>query len=211
MCCLAVLFIATAAMAQDTSDAKSTKLLDEVEKKFANYKNVVFTYKGNIKNKRSNTDMDIQGDAKLSGELYNVNYMGVTYISDGTKQYVINREDEQVTVSTVEGNSSIITPSNIFSFYNDGYVKQWGEMKDAGGRKIQYIKLTPIKSDVDHKQVMLGIDVNTKHIYNVIITENSDTMITFVLKSLKTDQPLAKNTFGFDAKDYPDFNVEVLD
>ncbi len=209
---LLLIFLASCFIqAQDASDQKSEKLLNEVATKLKGYENIAFTYKGNFKNSRSGVDMDIQGDARVSGEKYNVNYMGNTYLFDGARQYVINREDEQVTISKAEGSDSMILPSNFFTFYNKGYSKIWDIEKNEGGRKIQYIKLIPIKSDADYKKVLLGIDTMTKHIYNVIITEKSGTMVTFTLKSLKTDEPLAKNTFSFDKSDYPDYDIEVLD
>jgi hypothetical protein len=197
--------------AQNNSDQMSSKLLNEVSTKLKGYSNLVFTYKGNFKNVKSGVDMNLQGDAKISGEKYNVKYKGITYLFDGEKQYVINREDKQVDISSASGSDLEISPSNIFTFYDNGYNKVWDEEKNEGGRRIQYIKLIPIKYDADYKKVMLGIDTVTKHIYNVIITEKSGTVVTFTLKSLKTDQPLAANTFTFDKSDYPDYQVEILD
>ncbi|OUS20115.1 hypothetical protein A9Q93_01815 [Nonlabens dokdonensis] len=208
---LSVFMIFAFAKAVTAQDAKADKLLDEVAQKFKSYDNVSFTYKGNFKNSKTGTDMDVQGDAKMAGEKYNVNFMGTTYIFDGTKQYAINTEDQQVTISTVtnDGNQ-MITPSNILTFYEKGYVKKWDILQNEGGRKIQFIKLTPIKSDSEYKNVLLGIDVNTKHINKAIITENSGTVATFKLMSLKTNEPLPKNSFSYDPKQYKNWTVEEM-
>jgi outer membrane lipoprotein-sorting protein len=193
-----------------SQDAKADKLLSEVAKKFKSYENLSFVYKGNFKNVKSGIDTDIQGDATLSGKKYNVNYLGTTYLYDGDRQYIINREDEQVTISKPSNDANAISPSNILSFYEKGYTKKWDIEQNIKGRSIQYVRLIPIKSDTDYKNVLLGIDVNTKHIYNVIITENSGTVITFTLKSLKVNEPLAKSCFNFDASDYKEFDIERL-
>jgi outer membrane lipoprotein-sorting protein len=194
-----------------SQDAKADQLLSEVAKKFKGYDNLSFVYKGNFKNSKNGIDTDIQGDATLSGQNYNVNYLGTTYLFDGDKQYIINREDEQVTISKPSSDDNAITPSNILSFYEKGYIKNWDIEQNVKGRNIQFVRLTPIKSDTDYKNVLIGIDVNTKHIYNVIITEKSGTVITFTLKSLKINQPLPKSCFNFDATDYEDFDIERLD
>ncbi len=207
---LSVVMCFAFAKAGYSQDAKADKLLGEVAKKFKSYENLSFVYKGNFKNVKSGIDTDIQGDATLSGQKYNVNYLGTTYLFDGDRQYIINREDEQVTISKPSNDANAISPSNILSFYEKGYTKKWDIEQNIKGRSIQYVRLIPIKSDTDYKNVLLGIDVNTRHIYNVIITENSGTVITFTLKSLKVNEPLAKSCFSFDPSDYKEFDIERL-
>ncbi|MGJ8684789.1 MAG: LolA family protein [Nonlabens sp.] len=206
---IVLLSIASIGYAQDV---KADKLLKEVASKFKSYDNVIFNYKGNLQNAKSQLNMDVQGEATLSGENYNVEFMGSTYIYNGSKLYVVNREDEQVTISTqTDSDEGLISPTNILTFYEKGYRAEWDIEQNVRGRKIQYIKLTPIKSNSEYKQVLLGIDINTKHIYNAIVTENSGTKATFTLLSLKTNQPLAKKCFNFDPKDYDGWDIENLD
>ncbi|MFT7285802.1 LolA family protein [Nonlabens sp.] len=208
---LSVCMVFAFAKAVTAQDTKANKLLSEVAQKFKSYDNVAFTYKGNFRNPKTGTDMDVQGDAKMSGKKYNVNFLGTTYIFDGEKQYAINPEDEQVTISKVnKDGSEMITPSNILTFYEKGYSKKWDIIQNEGGRKIQFIKLTPIKSTSEYKSILLGIDVNTKHIYKAIIKENSGTTATFTLKSLKTNEPLPKNSFNFDAAAYKNWVIQEM-
>lgn len=197
------------AKATTAQSSKADALLKEVTAKYKSYNNLTFTYKANLKNDKAKQNMDIQGDAILSGQKYNVNFMGSTLIFDGNKLYNINREDEQVTISS-QNNEMGISPTNILNFYEKGYNRSWDKEENMRGRKIQYIKLIPIKSDSEYKQVMLGIDVNTKHIYNAIITERSGTVITFTMSSLKTNTTIPKSSFSFNAKDYNGWDIERL-
>ncbi|WP_124980804.1 LolA family protein [Nonlabens xiamenensis] len=210
---LAFFMVFAFAKAVQAQDVKADKLLQDVATKFKSYDNVSFTYKGNLKNNKSNLDMDIQGEAKLSGQKYNVNYLGTTYLYNGSKQYIINNEDEQVTVSTPSNDGNeVITPSNILTFYEKGYTKKMDIVQNLDGRKLQFVKLTPIKSNSEYKHVLLGIDVNTKHIYRAIITENkTGTVATFTLKSFKTNEPLPKNSFVFDSDQYEGWEIDELD
>ena len=131
---------------------QASKLLDEVAAKYKGYDNVTFTYKGNLKNAKANFDTDLQGEAKLSGNKYNATYNGTTYMYDGRKLYTINREDEQVTIATQNNDGSdMINPSNIMTFYQKGYNKELDIVQNVKGRKIQYVKLTPIKSGSDSR------------------------------------------------------------
>lgn len=189
---------------------KANDLLKEVTAKYKSYNNLTFNYKANLRNDKAKQNMDIQGDATLSGEKYNVTFMGSTLIYDGVKLYNINREDEQVTISSQSKNDMGISPSNILTFYEKGYTPTWDIEQNVRGRKVQYIKLVPIKSDSDYKQVLLGIDINTKHIYNAIITERSGTVITFTMSSLKTNTTIPKSSFSFNAKDYSGWDIERI-
>lgn len=189
---------------------KADALLKEVTAKYKSYQNMTFTYKANLRNEKAQQNMDIQGDAILSGEKYRVTFMGSTLVYDGSKLYNINREDEQVTISSENNTGMGISPSNILTFYEKGYTRTWDIEQNVRGRKIQYIKLIPIKSDSDYKKVLLGIDINTKHIYNAIITERSGTVITFTMSSLKNNTTIPKSSFSFNAKDYAGWDIERL-
>ena len=61
------------------------------------------------------------------------------------------------------------------------------------------------------QNILLGIDSQTKHIYNLIQTQDNDTKITITVKSFKTDQELAKNLFTFEEARYEDFYINRLD
>lgn len=210
---IVTLIIVCIGLISHAQDNKAKSLLKEVAQKFKSYENVVFTYKGNFKNTSNQMDMDVQGKATLSGEKYHVSFLGSTYIFDGKKQYVINEEDEQITIATQDDSEDqLITPSNILTFYEKGYTASWDIEQNVRGRKIQYIKLLPIKSDSEYEKVLLGIDSATNHIYNAIITEkHSGSVATFTLLTLKVNQPLAPSTFTFNAAAYDGWDIESLD
>ncbi|MDP5101470.1 MAG: outer membrane lipoprotein carrier protein LolA [Nonlabens sp.] len=198
------------AIPAQAQSSKADALLKEVTAKYKSYNNLTFNYKANLRNDKAKQNMDIQGDAILSGEKYHVTFMGSTLIYDGSKLYNINSEDEQVTISSQSKNDMGISPSNILTFYEKGYTRSWDIEQNVRGRKVQYVKLVPIKSDSDYKQVLLGIDTNTKHIYNAIITERSGTVITFTMSSLKTNTTIPKSSFSFNSKDYDGWDIERL-
>jgi hypothetical protein len=54
----------------------------------------------------------------------------------------------------------------MLTFFNSGYKYSMDILQDVRGRKIQYIKLIP--SNLKDQEILLGIDVQTKHIYNLI-------------------------------------------
>ena len=121
-------------------------------------------------------------------------------------------EDEEINISNyVEEDSNSITPSKMFTFYQNGYNYKMDITQNVKGREIQYVKLTPMDSKAEIKNILLGIDTQTKHIYNMIQTQENGTKVTITVKSFKTDQPLAKNLFTFNEARYSDFYINRLD
>lgn len=187
--------------AQNTEKAK--KILDEVSAKMNTYQNMYVEFKYVLDNKETATHQETRGDATMKGDLYNVNFLGINQLFDGKKVYTINPEDEEVNITAADAeDDNTLTPSKFFSFYKTGFTYSWDELKNINGRKIQYVKLNPIDSDSAIEKVLLGIDVNTKHIYNLIETGKNTTVTTLTVTKFKTNQSLSSNLFSFDEAKY---------
>jgi len=196
--------------AQDTTKART--LLNEVSSKVKSYDNMVIDFKYTLENSAENMSQETRGDVSINGDKYVLNLMGTTQIFDGKKIYTIIPEDQEINISNyVAEDDNNITPSKMLTFYQEGYTYKWDITQDIKGRKIQYIKLTPIDSNADVKNILLGIDSQTKHIYNLIQTQDNGTKITITIKSFKTNQPLAKTLFTFKEDRYKDFYINRLD
>ena len=85
----------------------------------------------------------------------------------------------------------------MLSFYEDGYSYSLDIEQNVKGRKIQYVKLIPIDSNSEIKHILLGVDANTKHIFNLIQIGKNGTKTTLTVNSFKTNQPLSKSLFTF--------------
>lgn len=201
-------FALTKAQAPNNADS----LLDEVSSKVENYDNILIDFKYSLENTAENVKHETRGDVSLKGEKYLLNIMGTTRIFDGNKLYTIIPEDEEINISTHDPeDEQNITPSKMLTFYNDGYKSEMDKTVDIKGRKIQYIKLTPIDSDAEIKNILLGIDKQTKHIYNLIQTQDNGTKITITVTSFKTNQPISESLFQFREDRYKDYYINRID
>jgi outer membrane lipoprotein-sorting protein len=193
-------------------DKKAKDLLDEVTAKIKSYENISIDFKYSLNNAKENINQDSKGTVVLKGNLYHLNFMGVTKIFDGKKTYTINPEDEEVTISKFdEKDENAITPSRMLTFFNSGYKYTWDILQNVNGRKIQYVKLIPISSKDQRKEILLGIDSQTKHIYNLIEMGRNGTKTVLTVNSFKTNQPLSKNQFTFAESKYPNYYVNKID
>jgi outer membrane lipoprotein-sorting protein len=193
-------------------DKKAKDLLEEVTSKVKSYENITIDFKYSLHNAKENINQDSKGNVTMKGNQYVLNFMGITKIFDGKKSYTIVPEDEEITVSTVnEKDDDAITPSKMLSFFNSGYKYSLDILQDIKGRKIQYIKLVPFSARDKRKEILLGVDVQTKHIYNLIETGKKGTKTTLTVNSFKTNQPLSKNQFTFAESKYPNYYINKLD
>lgn len=207
---ITILFIALAINSFAQNKAKA--LLNDVSQKVKSYENIAIDFKYLLENTTENIKQETRGDVVLQGEKYKLNILGTTRLFDGKKLYSISPEDEEVTISSQsEDDEDNITPSQMLSFYEKGYTYAMDIEQNVQGRKIQYVKLTPIDSDSEINYILLGIDAQTKHIYNLIQIGNNGTRTTLTVNSFKTNEPLPKSLFSFDANKYKDYYINNLD
>ncbi|WP_439649440.1 LolA family protein [Flavobacterium taihuense] len=206
---LVAFFIGFSTQAQDK---KAKVLLDKVTAKVKSYDNITIDFKYSLNNAKENINQDSKGTVVMKGNQYVLNFMGITKIFDGKKNYTIVPEDEEITISKVdEKDDSAITPSKMLTFFNTGYKFTMDITQNVAGKKIQYIKLTPTNVKDQRKEILVGIDSKTNNIYNVIEIAKKGTKTTLTVNSFKTNQALPKNQFTFVASKYPNYYINKLD
>lgn len=205
-----VLIISGTTFAQN--DAKAKTLLSEVSAKVKSYNNIAIDFKYVLENTSENIKQETRGDVTMQGDKYRLNILGITRIFDGKKLHTISPEDEEVTISNETGNEEgTITPSKMLSFYEDGFTYKMDIIQNVKGRKIQYVKLSPMDSNATIKYILLGIDAETKHIYNLIEIGKNGTKTILTVNSFKTNETISKTLFTFDESKYKDYFINKLD
>lgn len=191
-------------LASSTSySQQAATLLGEVSAKVRSYDNIQIKFKYTLTNQKEGVNQQTIGDLTLLDDNYVLNMLDITRMFDGTSIYTIVPEDQEVTISSYNSeDEKDITPSQMLTFYEKGYDSKMGIIENIKGRKIQYVKLTPIDSDAEIKKIHLGIDKKTKHIYKLIQIDSKGTKYTLTVKSFKTNLPLSKTVFVFDQQKY---------
>lgn len=198
---LVVILLSINTYSQKAQEARA--LLDQTSKKALSYSNIYLEFSHKLDNSAANVHQETMGNLTLKGEKYHLNYMGTEQIFDGKKSYLIIHEDEEVIIQKPsKNNDDTITPSKMFSFYKTGFNFAMDALKNIKGVQIQYVKLTPIDSNSEVKNVLVGIDAKTKHIYNIIETGNNKTVTTLEVRTFKTNQPVSDRLFVFDLNKY---------
>lgn len=187
-------------------------LLDKVVAKAKSYKNMVIDFKYAINNTAEKINQESTGKVMLQGNKYHLSFMGVTKLFDGKKIYTIVPEDEEITVSNHDENdANAMSPNKIFTFFKKGFKFAMDIKQPMAGKTIQYVKLTPSSVTDKRKEILIGIDTKTNHIYNLIEIGKNGTRTTLTVSSFKFNQTLAKNQFTFVKAKYPNYYINKAD
>lgn len=198
---------------QAQSSQRAKNFLAEVTKKVNNYKNISIDFSYNIQDGvNDNYNQNGSGHIDIQKDLYVLDFMGMKKIFDGKYVYTITSEDQEVTISKYDAESTDnILPTQILTFFNQGYDFQWDILQNVQGQQIQYIKLIPTDSKSGIKEILLGIDNQNKHIYNKIQVNKNGSKSILTVNSFKTDQPISKNHFTFTESMYPGYYINKID
>jgi outer membrane lipoprotein-sorting protein len=203
---LSVIIILLSFSTFSQNSEKAKKYLDDVLKKVESYENISIEFNYSLINEEENISQSYKGNVFLKKEKYLVNLLGITNLFDGKKLYTINNEDEEVTITnSIDEENNINNPSKMLSFYKEGFTYIWDKELPINGKIIQFIKLIPIDTNSDDKQILLGIDSNTKNIYNTITTGKNGTETTLTVNSFKTNQSISESLFIFDKNKYSNY------
>lgn len=210
--CTFYIFIIFLSVFTNAQDKKAKILLDEVTAKVKSHNNIVLDFKYTISNSKENLNQESKGSVTMKGNQYVLNLMGVTKLFDGKNIYTINSEDEEISIAKFnEKDDKSFTPSKMLTFFHVGFRYSLDVIQNVKGRKIQNIKLTPLNPKDLMKDVMMGVDTETKNIYNIIQNAKNGTKTSIFINSYKTNQPLSKNQFIFVESKYPKYYINKLD
>jgi hypothetical protein len=205
---LFILLISSITVAQEQQRAEA--LLDEVSENLAQFNNISITFTYELVNRKELIQQKEKGSLIVDGNAYLLKLMGIEQLSDGINKHTINLDNEEVLIESLSDSfEQGLSPSKIFSFYNQGYRFEWDILQPLyGGRKIQYIKLIPIDTYAQASYLLLGIDTKTKNIYKLIEVGNDGTETTLTISSFKTNIEIPTNTFVFSPSDYPNYYID---
>ena len=208
---LFICFLAFTLTFQAQSDPKATEIVNQVLQKVRSYDNIKVDFKYTLENKKENISQSTRGELQVKNELYRLKLMGATRIFDGEKLYTIVPADEEVTISDYDENDEDgISPSQMLTFFEEGYLYKWLGEKNHDGRVFQEIKLIPKNAKTEVENIILYIDKQTSNIYKLIQKLKNNTQTIVEVNDFKTDQQIPKKLFQFNKKKYSNYYINTI-
>ena len=193
------------------SDPAAKKVLDEVSAKFKTYKAVQAAFSLKNEDAKGKVLDNKKGTVSMKGSKYRVSLVGGAEIfCDGSNIWTYDKGANEVTITKLEGSSSMITPQKLFTnFYDKDFLYKLNGEKKEGGKTLVEIEMTPVDKTKAFHKVFLLVDKTTKSIYSTRILDKSGTKISYTVSSLNGKAPLTDAMFALDKSKYP--GVEEVD
>ena len=192
------------------SDPDAKKILDGVSAKFKAFKNVQITFTYTVENSAGKTLSTKKGTVTMKGNKYRVSFSGQDIFCDGSTIWNYDKAANEVTISKLDESNGSLTPQKIFSdFYDKDFLYKLNGEKKQGAKILQEIEMTPKDKTKNFHKVYVLIDKKSNTIYSTKVLENTNDSYSYVVNSMKTNQPVADNLFIFDKSKYP--GVEEID
>lgn len=187
--------------------------LNKVSTVYQGYKTIeadfIFQYFRNDQDQNGHTE---QGKLLLdqTGDKYRISTTTQELISDGSTQWAILKDADEVQVSNVsDQEEGSISPTNVFSFFQKGYTSQQLASEQVGNKKLWVLELTPENKRQNHSKIKLRVDQSNSHIHDVTIFDKNKSRYTYRITNLKTNQAMDSKKFIFDKSEFPD--MEIVD
>ncbi len=211
---LIVLLVASSfsSKAQESSDPATKAILEAMKTKVEAYENMVVDFSLTIAFPEEDPEVQ-KGKLMLSGDQYHLNMGPQTIISDGKTLWFYLKARNEVQINDYEENEDgeILSPKDLFKIYEkDDYIYALVFEGVEKGRTVQKIEFKPTDPDSEYSKMRMTLDKRRKELMRVKAFGKDGSRYTLNLDSFKANADLAENTFQFNAKDYPDVQIEDL-
>lgn len=192
------------------NDPKAKVLLDAVSKMYKSYNSIEADISLTTSNTAQNKTTTQTGSVYLKGEKYKMVMGKQEVICDKQSVWTYLKDINEVQINDYEANKEDITPSNMFTIYqNDfNYIMNGEEVIDKTVCAI--IDLMPKDKSKPFFKVRIWIDKNAKYIKRMKVFDKNGTHYTYQVTSFNSKANLDDSIFKFDISKHPGVHVEDL-
>jgi len=206
-------FITSLSLAQSPGlkqDKKAEDILKGVSKKYQSYKSVKATFVITMENPNDKTKDEQKGTICLKGDKYKLEVAGQDIVSDGKTRWTFVKDANEVQIDNLKIDENAITPANIFTMYEKGFLFKFIGEQNEKGMTYQLVELVPIDPKKKNIfKVKLSINKNDKFITTAKLFDKNGTIQTIAVDKLTPDACNDDSIYSFNASKYP--GAEVID
>jgi outer membrane lipoprotein-sorting protein len=182
---------------------KSGEILKKVSKTYKSYKTVKAGFTIEIKSKQSSRKSVQKGTIFIKGKRFKVDMAGQEIYCDGKTVWTYLEGANEVQISKFDESQMEVSPSNIFTIYEKGFLHKFTGTSLEGGVKYSKIELTPVDKKKPFFKVKLKIDERNNKISSMKILAKNGTTTTYKITSFEGNLPINDSFFKFDPKRKP--------
>jgi outer membrane lipoprotein-sorting protein len=206
---LAIVLSLVVGHVQAQYDAEAKKILDKMSAKYKSIPSFTASITYSLDNDEDDIHDSFSGTIGIKGEKFR---MFATeqeiIINDGTV-WTFLAEENEVNIDSYSPDEEDVTPSNIYSIYQDGYKYMLFGEETIKGKVYQVVDLSPEDVDGDYFRIRLYIGKSDSILKKFTMYAKSGNRYTYELSDFNPKAALKDDYFVFDASQYEE--VEVID
>ncbi len=206
----ALLTLTLSNVSAQSSSLKAEALLDSVYSSMSRFDHVTLEFEYVLENKEADIQQSTPGKVYISGSKYRLELFGSTQLFDGATTYSIIPENQEVVITQASQTDETgqINPSELFSFYKEGYrIEEGVEWSENEAEVILY----PIDSEAEIEKVIAKIDTLNYRINTLVQIGFNQTQTTITVTEYDTNSSVDQNLFVFDKSAYESQGYYIIE
>ena len=191
-------------------DKKAEEILKGVTTKYNSFKSVKATFVITLENPKDNSKDVQKGTICLKGNKYKLEVAGQDIVSDGKTRWTYVKDANEVQIDNMKTDENSITPANIFTMYEKGFLFKFVGEQSEKGMTYQLVELVPVDpKKKNFFKVKLSINKNDKFITTAKLFDKNGSIQTISVDKLTPDACDDDGIYSFNVAKYP--GAEVID
>lgn len=193
-------------------DQKAKSILENVTKTTQSYQSIQATFDYIMDNKEEGIHEENKGEIVMKGEKYRLKLppLGMEVYCDGKNVWTYMKDANEVNISSIDDESSeMMSPSKLFTIYEEGFNYRFVEESTAGINPVYVIDLFPETKEIEYSKIRVQIDKQQMLIKSAEMVGKEGNNYIIRVNNLQTNVPADDRLFVFDAAKYP--GIEKID
>ncbi len=195
--------------ANDKSDEKSQKLLDQLSKEIKALKTFKLDFSIHIKNATTGEDSNEKGSGYVKGDKFTATLGQNQIISNGMKVWTVVKEEKVVYESDAdEDDEESINPKKLMTIWETGFKSKYSGEETVNGKKMHVINLYPTNpGEVQYHTIILYIDQTTNELYKAVMKTKDGTTMSYTIDKFTKNIEVTDDQFVYDPRKFVGFQL----
>lgn len=199
---------------QNELEKKGKEILDKTSKHYKSSKTVKASFEVSTENKSEAGKKTIQeqGQLWLKGNKFKLQFEDQTIFCNGKYIWTYFAIEKEVTKEDYSENEDELGPTQIFSFYNKGFLYKYDGEYTQNKRKIYKVALTPTDKKKPYFSIILHVDAQNYEIQQMEARYKNGVRQNVIIQSQSHNTPFDNALFEWNPTDFPaDFVDDLTD
>jgi len=184
-------------------DEKATRVLKKVSTTYNQYKSIKAGFQVTIYNRQSKSSFKQNGFVFIKNKMFRINMDEQEIYCDKNTMYTYLPDQNEVQITNFDFKESELSPSELFTIYNKGFLNKYIDETTDQGRRVHNIELTPINKTKSYFKVKIKIDKISNRVTEAKVYNKGGAITTYRITNFQANLPIKDAFFKFDKRTKP--------